>query len=165
MALNSAAKRRDLTQPRGLPFESERAGGIILDDQRSNHPGAYMQRTFIVSAFLLGAITFTQAEDTKEMAAMGWGIMTCAVFANMYRGDPEFAEEHSFNWAQGFMSGLNFAAIGNSGISMNLHSMSTDQQRRAIRAYCNDHPLANYVDAVLDVYGRFSMNKPVQRQN
>jgi hypothetical protein len=124
-----------------------------------------MQRTFIVSTFLLGAITFTQAEDTKkEMALMGWGAFTCAQFANMYRDDPKFTEEHFFNWAQGFMSGLNFATIGQ-GISMNLGSISTEQQQRAIRAYCNEHPLGNYLDAVLDLYNRFSLNKPVQKSN
>lgn len=122
-----------------------------------------MQRMFLVGAYLLVAITFTQAEDAKDMAAMGWGSSsTCAEFANMYRGNPQ---EHFFNWAQGFMSGLNFAAIGRTGMSMNMGSMSTDQQERAIRAYCNEHPLANYIDAVLDLYSRFSLNKPVQKSN
>ena len=117
-----------------------------------------MQRTFLVITFLLGAITCTQAEDAKEKAAMGWGTMTCTASANMYRDDPKSAEERLFNWAQGFMSGLNFANIGNSGMSMNLHSMPTDQQQRAIRAYCSNHPAANYIDAVLDVYTHLDMN-------
>jgi hypothetical protein len=121
-----------------------------------------MQRTFLVITFLLGAITFTQAEDAKEKAAMGWGTITCTASANMYRDDPKSEEEHLSDWAQGFMSGLNFANKGNSGMSMNLRSMSTDQQQRAIRAYCNGHPIADYIDAVLDVYNHLDMNVPDQ---
>jgi hypothetical protein len=125
-----------------------------------------MQRTFVVSAFLLAAITLAQAEEPrKEWAAAGPGIFSCTEYANIYRGDPKFAENHWFAWAQGFMSGLNFAAIGQTGISMNLNSMSIDQQQRALRAYCNDHPLANYIDAVLDLYNRLSLNKPIQKPN
>ena len=124
-----------------------------------------MQRAFIISTFLLAAITFTQAEDAKEMATMGWGTVTCTAFANMYRGDPKLVEEHLFDWAQGFMSGINSALIGDSGLSKNLNSMSIDQQKRAIRAYCNDHPLANYIDAIWDLFNRFSLNKPVQKSN
>lgn len=124
-----------------------------------------MQRTFVVSAFLLGAITLTQAEERKEIAARGWGTSTCAQFANIYRLDSKFAEENSFNWAQGFMSGLNYSEIARNGNSKNLGSMSTDQQQRAIRAYCNDHPLADYIDAVMDVYLRLPLNNPVQKSN
>jgi hypothetical protein len=48
-----------------------------------------MQCTFIVSAFLLGAVTFTQAEDaTQEAAGMGLGTFTCAQFGNQYQGSP-----------------------------------------------------------------------------
>ena len=125
-----------------------------------------MRRTFIVSAFLFGAITFTQAEDAKtEFAIMGWGVSSCAAFANMYRGDPSFAEDHLFTWAQGFMSGLNFQTMQQTGITMNLHSMLTEEQKQAIRAYCNDHPLANYIQAVLELYARLSPNKPVPSPN
>ena len=98
--------------------------------------GAYMRRTFIVSAFLLGAITSTQADD---MAIMGWGASTCGQFANMYRDQPQFAEANTFRWAQAFMSGLNFERMAHNGVSMNLGSMSTDEQQREIRTYCNDH--------------------------
>jgi len=122
-----------------------------------------MRRTFLLITFLLGAMTFTRAADVKkEIAAMGWGTITCTAFANMYRDDPKVAEEHSVNWAQGFMSGLNFANLGNNGFSMNLHSKSTDQQQRAIRAYCNDHPIADYIDAVLDLYTHLDLNVPDQ---
>jgi hypothetical protein len=96
---------------------------------------------------------------------MGWGTSTCAQFANLYRSDPEFVEEHLFIWAQGFMSGLNVALQGDTGLTKNLGSMSTAQQQGAIRAYCNDHPLATYIDAVLDLWSGFSPNKPVRKPN
>ena len=53
----------------------------------------------------------TAQPETRQMAAMGIGTSTCAVFANMYQGDPQFAEQQFFNWTQGFLSGWNHSLM------------------------------------------------------
>ena len=123
--------------------------------------GANMQRALLIGTLLLVAVSVGNAEDEKEYALVGAGTFDCAHFANMYRGDPTFAENMFFNWAQGFMSGLNAAQIDANGNSVNLNSMTTEEQQSAIRSYCNAHPLAPYIHAIMDLYQRFPPNKPV----
>jgi hypothetical protein len=45
------------------------------------------------------------------------------------------------------------------GDSRDLAAMPTDEQMAHIKKYCNAHPFADYIDAVMDLYKGFPENK------
>jgi hypothetical protein len=118
--------------------------------------GAIGYRSFLVIAVLLGATSISQAE---EIAAQGAGTLTCRQFVNMYRGHPSLAENVFFTWAQGFMTGLNYAKMAAHGVSANLGAMTTAKQKSYIRSYCDAHPSGVFLDAVIHLYHRLPSNK------
>jgi len=108
-----------------------------------------IRAAFVILIVLTGGSEFAAAE---HMALQGWGTVTCAAFAYMYKEDPKLVEDHLFDWAQGMMSGLNAANIVGGQGTRDLGSMSTDQQRGALRTFCDRHPRSNYYDAVMDLF-------------
>lgn len=90
----------------------------------------------------------------------GLGSSSCAEFAKMYQGDPEYTDRLFFSWAQGFMSGLNMAALANQTRPRDLAGITADQMQE-LRTYCADNPLKNYMDGVIRYYSKL----PVFMQN
>jgi hypothetical protein len=90
----------------------------------------------------------------------GLGSLSCAEFAKMYRDDPSTTELYFFSWAQGFMSGMNMGALATKNTTRDLAGITADQQR-ALRTYCANNPLKNYMDGVIEYYGKL----PVSPQN
>src|SRR6516225_9282110 len=66
----------------------------------------------------------TAQPETRQFAVMGIGTSTCAVFANMYKGDPQFAEQQFFVWAQGYLS--RFPLIARATLSLKAASCLID---------------------------------------
>ena len=100
--------------------------------------------------------------SNSELIMMGVGTRTCGEFLGAYQSDPEVVEFAFLSWAQGYMSAANDAvknAVGGGGTYHNrdLNSIPIEVQKYAIRSYCNENPLALYLDAILDLYGRFSL--------
>ena len=89
-----------------------------------------------------------------EKAVAGAGVTTCAVFASRYKENLEKVEIIYFTWAQGFMSGLNTGLIASNSETPDLHpnDFDTEDQQGHIRHYCDQHPLADYFEATLDLY-------------
>ena len=85
---------------------------------------------------------------SDEMVVMGVGTTSCSQFANLYKVSPKQAENAYFSWAQGFMSAENIANLADKQYWRDLGSMSTEAQRRHLRWYCDQHPLATFLDAV-----------------
>jgi hypothetical protein len=104
-----------------------------------------------VIVFLISALWITRAHAT-DSATAGYGASSCGDFAIKYRATPDLAEIGYFSWAQGWMSGMNASRAFSGFVTKNLASMSTEQQRMTIRKYCNDHPLANFLTAVSNLY-------------
>jgi hypothetical protein len=65
-------------------------------------------------------------------------------------------ENTYFDWAEGFMSGMNWIDVKHDRTSKDIMSLSTADQKQLIRNYCNEHPLASFWEAVIDVYNRLS---------
>lgn len=104
-------------------------------------------RIVLIVVFFYSATAF--ADSTKhESAFIGAGSLTCAKFAELYRQAPEDAEAIFFQWAQGFMSGLNAAGLIHDTAFHDLSAKTLEAQQSELRAYCDKHPLANYVVAV-----------------
>jgi hypothetical protein len=104
-------------------------------------------QTLFVAAFLL---YFGEA-NAKDFALRGVGTSTCTEFANLFKSDAEWAENLYFTWTQGFLSGWNFAQLEAKKQSVNLALLDTKAQEASIRRYCDQHPLGNYLDAVLNL--------------
>jgi hypothetical protein len=107
-----------------------------------------MPRIIFTAIALLSLQSAHAAEPQKSMVAMGFGTTTCAVFANIYKDNPERTEINFFAWAQGYMSGWNRAQMKQGQPTINLALLQTQTQRDLLLHYCNQHPLAHYVEAV-----------------
>jgi hypothetical protein len=114
---------------------------------------------------LLGLLIGSANAEAGEVAAMGIGTLTCTVFADMYKLDPTEAENVYFAWTQGYLSGSNAALIAEGKPFRNLASMDTKDQEAYLRRYCDQHPLGNYIDAVMSLSTNFAMVPPPQISN
>ena len=83
---------------------------------------------------------------------MGMGAETCGKFSEEYKSRADDAEFDYFNWAQGFMSGMNVMSVTANKGFRNLAAKSIPEQRASIRDYCNTKPLAYFKDAVMALY-------------
>jgi hypothetical protein len=99
-----------------------------------------------------------------ETALWGVGAKTCGIFASNYLINPKLADDLYHSWAQGFMSGLNYAKAEATGDRRDLLAMSTDNQMARIKKYCNAHPLADYVNAIMDLYKDLPEIKKTQKK-
>jgi len=90
----------------------------------------------------------------------GLGATSCGSFAKMYQGDPDNTESMFFMWAQGFMSSWNMSVMAAKKTPRELAGPLVDQ-KRALRTFCAENPLKNYMDGVLELYG----NLPYFREN
>jgi hypothetical protein len=103
--------------------------------------------------FMLVLLVAVQARAATDYPLMGIGLGSCSVFASQYRQWGVTIETSYFAWAQGFMSGLNMAAPHAGRQARNLKAITTEEQEVRIRSYCDQHPGADYIDAVIDLYG------------
>jgi hypothetical protein len=112
------------------------------------------QRSMTTHLLLAGLalICFHQTGMAEQMAARGVGGTSCAKFAELYRGQPEFTNTVYASWAQGFMSGWNFSTMAEHKTHRELGAQSAETQMAYIRNYCDSHPLAPFLKAVLDFY-------------
>ena len=88
-----------------------------------------------------------------ETMFAGAGALSCGEFAQHYRSAPDFSEGLYFAWAQGFMSGLNVNFIRQFNQYKDLSAKTLDQEQRYLRKYCDEHPLGNVIDGVIELYG------------
>jgi hypothetical protein len=65
-----------------------------------------------------------------------------------------------FTWAQGYMSAINMSVMAADRSARELAGEAADQ-KRAFRNYCASNPLKNYMDGVLEIYGKL----PFYRKN
>jgi hypothetical protein len=94
-------------------------------------------------------------QSRGSLQGNGLGTQPCADFAKAYAANPSVAEDIYFIWTQGFMSGMNASAPAASPNSNDLGDGSLESHKARIRAYCDAHPLAQYAQAVQDLYLTF----------
>lgn len=87
--------------------------------------------------------------------AEGAGVRSCGEFAKDYQQSPREAEALYFSWTEGFLSGVNAGFRALSQPIRDLSGTPLDAQKAFIRAYCDGHPLAQYSDAVMELYSKF----------
>ncbi|HUC63779.1 MAG TPA: hypothetical protein VMA53_00030 [Stellaceae bacterium] len=104
-------------------------------------------------AFTLVLLFAVQARAATDYPLMGIGLGSCSLFASQYRQWGATIETSYFAWGQGFMSGLNMAGPHAGREARNLKAITTEEQEARLRAYCDQHPSEDYIDAVIDLYG------------
>jgi hypothetical protein len=94
------------------------------------------------------AITLLLAAQAHAggVAYIGPGAGTCAEFAANPR-----EESFYYTWAQGFLGGRNADRELHKEETINLAVMSPAEQKRFLRNYCDQHSLAEYTSAVVNL--------------
>ncbi|MGC2074502.1 MAG: hypothetical protein WA728_00385 [Xanthobacteraceae bacterium] len=105
-----------------------------------------MKRLVIV---LLVSVVAAAPGQATDYATMGVGTRTCGEFRSTGTA-PEAAAY--FNWALGFMSGLNTIRLASGWVTKNMASMSMAEQEMAILKYCDEHPLGSFHGAVMVLF-------------
>jgi hypothetical protein len=126
--------------------------------------------TFLALALSIGAPNAASAETTIA----GYGATTCASLARDLSVQPEITKFAYLSWAQGFLSGLNRSLFDQAGVTdKQFFAMSATDRIRLLRrlrvvnlyppswsietwfghlkGYCNAHPSAMFMEAVLDL--------------
>jgi hypothetical protein len=114
-----------------------------------------MLRSLMIGGLLL--IIGTTACGAKDFVMQGFGGLTCGEFAKHYAIAPDI-EDSYFAWAQGFMSATNLATVTASHVYRNLGASTTKAQMSFLRNYCDQHPLADYESAVMELLRSLPMN-------
>jgi hypothetical protein len=99
----------------------------------------------------LWALLILIPRDGFAYSVQGPGATSCAEFAKMYRADPTQIEDVFFAGAQGFMSSMNLRVIAAEKSPRDLAGKA-DDQKRALRMFCANNPLKNYMDGVIEFY-------------
>jgi hypothetical protein len=106
----------------------------------------------LVAASLLGVTT----AYSEPFSSMGIGMLTCAGFLEQYRSNPAI-EDQLFDWAQGYMSGLNDALQDTIGKYRDLKSIPTAQQKQILRAFCANNAAAGYREGINFLLNRLTI--------
>ena len=90
-----------------------------------------------------GIATAQQHSDTR-----GLGFSSCAEYAKDCQRHPQDIDDLFLGWALGFISGANATRAND---FYDLAAKTSDEMKRFFRQYRNDHPLANYIDGVVEL--------------
>jgi hypothetical protein len=115
-----------------------------------------MKRIFNV-ALVVGMLIQPTSSIAESFAWAGIGAISCGKIAQDYRQNPTQTENVMLTWAQGFMSGAN-ASIEH-GQYRDLAAMTLDAQKESLKTYCDDHPHAEFIKAVMDLYFKLPLKK------
>lgn len=89
---------------------------------------------------------------------MGDGTELCANYVKLYALDPTHTESVYFSWAEGYMSARNIDTfVADKWAFRDLSVWSVEEQKRFIRQYCDNHPLAEFSKAVKTLYEQFPL--------
>jgi hypothetical protein len=99
-------------------------------------------------------------QPTKaEYAYTGVGAISCGKLSQDYQRNPTQTEGLMMTWAQGLMSGANASEIKHSGHYRDLLAMTIEAQQESLRNYCDEHPMAEFVKAAIDLWNKLPWTK------
>ena len=104
-----------------------------------------------LSIVLLGLLS-PATSVVAQTVYVGAGDNTCVSFAMISEQDPKVADDVFHGWAQGFMSGINSAALIAKGQIRDLSSKTVDEQERFLREFCKRNPNGSFVKGVWELY-------------
>jgi len=111
----------------------------------------------ICSIALAVGILIQPTISKADFAYMGVGATSCGKLAQDYQRNPGQTEGAMMTWAEGFMSG---ATMGfTPGQYRDLQAMTAEAQEESLRNYCDEHPMAEFIKAAIDLYLKLPMKK------
>jgi hypothetical protein len=113
----------------------------------------------ICSIALALGLLIQPTSSRPDVVISGTGSVSCGKTAEDYRKLPADVEIWMMHWAQGFMSGANLNQWTSNGQYRDLQAMTLEAQEQSLRNYCDEHPMAEFVKAVLDLYGKLPLKK------
>src|SRR6201989_1539473 len=107
--------------------------------------GAFEMRLLLAVCVVVGLGGSANAQ--KHLDTRGIGLTSCAEFGNLYRRHTDDLQGAALSWAQGYISGFN---ASRQDAVFDIGAKTIDEMWRFLRQYCNEHPLANYMDGVAE---------------
>ena len=102
--------------------------------------GATHGPSFLSCVVIGCCLCVLQASATEDKTLRGPGAQNCGEFAFDLRVNRN-TENTYFDWAEGFISGMNWIDAMTDHTAKNIMALSIADQKQVIRNYCNDHPL------------------------
>jgi hypothetical protein len=107
-----------------------------------------MLRALLVVTVLVAAMP----AHAERSVIVGAGIGTCGEMGKLYRQSPDEARTLYNSWSQGFLTAMNLArgqlGLRETTIELFPPGWNADRQWRYLMRYCNQHPLAQFIEAV-----------------
>jgi hypothetical protein len=110
-------------------------------------------------ALALEIILIQPTSSKADYAFPGMGATSCGKVAQDYQRDPNEIEKVMMTWAQGFMSGANLSEMQHGGQYRDLQAMTLEAQESLLRNYCDEHPMAEFIKAAIELYLKQPMKK------
>jgi hypothetical protein len=107
----------------------------------------------ICSIALALAILIQPTSSRADFAYVGVGATSCGRITQDY----QLFEKVMMTWAQGFMSGANIAS--KDGQYRDLAAITIEAQEQSLKTYCDEHPMAQFIDAAMDLYLKLPFKK------
>lgn len=107
-------------------------------------------------AIFCAALAIPASKAAQNIAAVGVGTATCGEYSDVYKKDPEGVDARFVGWLDGFLSGMNIAAIMKGEQTRNLGER--DSRERLLHSYCDSHPLQDVGQAAVNIYRSLPLN-------
>jgi hypothetical protein len=108
----------------------------------------------ICSTVLVLGMLIQPTSSRADFAYAGVGATSCGRIAQDYQRE---IGKVVMTWAQGFMSGANM--VSTDGQYRDLAAMTTEAQEQSLRTYCDEHPMAQFIDAAMELYFKLPLKK------
>jgi hypothetical protein len=116
-------------------------------------------RAILIAMALALAVLIQPTGSKADYAYAGMGATACGKIAQDYQRNPKEIEGLMMTWAQGFMSGANASETKHSGHHRDLQAMTIEAQQESLRTYCDEHPMAEFVKAAIDLWNKLPWTK------
>jgi hypothetical protein len=117
----------------------------------------------IVAAATISTAAFAAKQDNGPWVMQGVGADKCTKFNSNTHKASEWLLFYQ-TWAQGVISGFNYATFKENGSYRDMHSIEGDDQRKILITYCLAHPQEEFFSAVDELYGQLVERKGKQEQ-
>ena len=117
-----------------------------------------IRNTILIVAIILMISSYTSWANygAAFVPGRGVGAATCAQFAQDYKENPDETEAVYISWAYGMMTGLNLVKGTRRETIIDLSSKTIKEAESFLRHFCDEYPLKEYEDGVIELYGQFN---------
>ena len=96
------------------------------------------------------AVVWGGCAEGKHFIVGGVGALSCAKYAEMYRVDHIHTGQVFGAWMHGYISAIN--TTRGDGVYSDMAAKTPEEMMQFLHKYCNDHPLGNFLDGVVELW-------------